>query len=230
MRRRLLIAVLVGIALAPLLSAGAAEPARMFHVGMVNLNVPRSAPFTVAFAQRLREHGFVEGKNLAIDFLGLDGHIDRLPELEELVRRKVAVILAAGQGYPEGGNRATGTIPIVMVAVTTTPSRSALSGASPGRAAISPGLSDAPELSAKRLALLKETVPGIARAIVFWDAEDPPCRCATTAAQSFGCRSNRSNWATRPMISKQRSRLCCPGPATRSCSRRLSFSFATVIA
>jgi hypothetical protein len=67
----------------------AAEPAKMFHVGMVNLILPRSAPFNVAFEQRLRELGYVEGQNLAIDFLGLDGHVERLPEaMEELVRRK----------------------------------------------------------------------------------------------------------------------------------------------
>ena len=67
MRRWFVIALLVGIALAPLLSTGAAEPARMFHVGMINLNSPRSAPFNVAFEQRLRELGYVEGQNLAID-------------------------------------------------------------------------------------------------------------------------------------------------------------------
>jgi putative ABC transport system substrate-binding protein len=119
MRRRFVIALLVGIALAPLLSTGAAEPARMFHVGMVNLNLPRSVPFNVAFEQRLREFGYIEGQNLAIDFLGLDGHIERLPEaMEELVRRKVDVILAAGQEVVlKAAKQATGTIPIVMIAI-----------------------------------------------------------------------------------------------------------------
>jgi putative ABC transport system substrate-binding protein len=117
------IALLVGIALAPLLSTRAAEPARMFHVGMVNLNSPRSAPFNVAFEQRLRERGYVEGHNLAIDFLGLDGHLDRLPEaMEELVRRKVDVILAAGQEVVlKAAKQATGTIPIVMIAISYDP-------------------------------------------------------------------------------------------------------------
>jgi ABC-type uncharacterized transport system substrate-binding protein len=72
MRRRFVIAVLVGIALAPPLSAGAAEPARVFHVGMINLNLPRSAPFNAAFEQRLRELGYVEGETLAVDFRELD--------------------------------------------------------------------------------------------------------------------------------------------------------------
>lgn len=119
MKRRFVIVLLVGIALAPLLSAGAAEPARIFHVGIVNLNLPRSVPFNVAFEQRLRELGYIEGQNLAIDFLGLDGHIERLPEsMEELVRRKVDVILAAGQEVMlKAAKQATGTIPIVMIAI-----------------------------------------------------------------------------------------------------------------
>ena len=75
MKRRFVIVLLVGIALAPLLSAGAAGPARIFHVGIVNLNLPRSVPFNVAFEQRLCELGYIEGQNLAIDFLGLDGHM-----------------------------------------------------------------------------------------------------------------------------------------------------------
>jgi putative ABC transport system substrate-binding protein len=167
------IALLVGIALAPLLSTRAAEPARMFHVGMVNLNSPRSAPFNVAFEQRLRERGYVEGHNLAIDFLGLDGHLDRLPEaMEELVRRKVDVILAAGQEVVlKAAKQATGTIPIVMIAISYDPVALGYVGslARPGGNITGVFLRQ-PELTGKRLELLKRTVPDIARTIVFWDA------------------------------------------------------------
>ena len=168
-----MIALLVGIALAPLLSTRAAEPARMFHVGMVNLNSPRSAPFNVAFEQRLRERGYVEGHNLAIDFLGLDGHLDRLPEaMEELVRRKVDVILAAGQEVVlKAAKQATGTIPIVMIAISYDPVALGYVGslARPGGNITGVFLRQ-PELTGKRLELLKRTVPDIARTIVFWDA------------------------------------------------------------
>ena len=167
-----MIALLVGIALAPRLSAGAAEPARMFHVGIINLNLPRSVPFNVAFEQRLRELGYVEGQNLAIDFLGLDGHIERLPEaMEELVRRKVDVILAAGQEVMlKAAKQATGTIPIVMIAINYDPVALGYVGslARPGGNITGVFLRQ-PELTGKRLELLKQTVPDITRAIVFWD-------------------------------------------------------------
>jgi putative tryptophan/tyrosine transport system substrate-binding protein len=189
MRRRFVIAVLVGIALAPLLSAGAAEPARMFHVGMVNLNLPRSAPFNVAFEQQLRELGYVEGQNLAIDFLGLDGHTERLPEaMEELIRRKVDVILAAGQEVVlKAAKQATGTLPIVMIAINYDPLAVGYVGslARPG-GNITEVFLRQPELTGKRLELLKQTVPDIARAIVFSDAYGAAqVDAATTAAQSL---------------------------------------------
>jgi putative tryptophan/tyrosine transport system substrate-binding protein len=161
----------------------------MFHVGMVNLNLPRSAPFNVAFEQRLRELGYVEGQNLAIDFLGLDGHLDRLPEaMEELVRRKVDVILAAGQEVLlKAAKQATGTIPIVMIAISYDPVALGYVGslARPGGNITGVFLRQ-PELTGKRLELLKQTVPDIARAIVFWDAYGAAqVDVAATAAQSL---------------------------------------------
>jgi putative ABC transport system substrate-binding protein len=162
MRHRFVIALLVGIVLAPLLSGGAAEPARMFHVGMVNLNLPRSVPFNVAFEQRLRELGHIEGKTLAIDSLSLDGKIERFPEaMEELGRRKVDVILAAGQEASlKAAKQATSTIPIVMIAISYDPGGN-----------ITGVFLRQPELAGKRLELLKQMAPDIARAIVFWDRD-----------------------------------------------------------
>jgi putative tryptophan/tyrosine transport system substrate-binding protein len=189
MRRWFVIALLVGIALAPLLSARAAEPARILHVGIVNLNLPRSVPFNVAFEQRLRELGYVEGQNLAIDFLGLDGHIERLPEsMEELVRRKVDVILAAGQEVMlKAAKQATGTIPIVMIAINYDPVALGYVGSLARPAGnITGDFLRQPELTGKRLELLKQTVPDIARAIVFWDAYGAAqVDAAATAAQSL---------------------------------------------
>jgi putative tryptophan/tyrosine transport system substrate-binding protein len=189
MTHRFVIALLLGIALAPLLSAGAVEPAKMFHVGMVNSILPRSAPFNVAFEQRLRELGYVEGQNLGIDFLGLDGHIERLPEaMEELVRRKVDVILANGQEVQlKATKQATSAIPIVMVAVSYDPAALGYvaSLARPGGNITGVFLMH-PELTGKRLELLQQTIPDIARAIVFWDAFGADqFDAAATAAQTF---------------------------------------------
>jgi len=189
MIRRFVIALLVGIALAPLRSAEAAEPAKMFHVGMVNLSLPRSAPFNVAFEQRLHELGYVEGETLAIDLLSLDGKIERYPEaMEELVRRKVDVIVAAGQEVSlKAAKQATSAIPIVMIAISYDPVALGYvaSLARPGGNITGVFLMQ-PELTGKRLELLRQTVPDIARAIVFWDAIGADqFDAAATAAQTL---------------------------------------------
>src|SRR5439155_11536186 len=96
-----------------------AEPTKMFRVGIVAFANPRSAPFFVAFEERLRELGYIEGKTLAVDFLSTEGKIERLPAaMEELVRRKVDVIVAGGAEVTlKAAKQATDTIPIVMIAV-----------------------------------------------------------------------------------------------------------------
>jgi putative tryptophan/tyrosine transport system substrate-binding protein len=189
MIRRFVIALLVGLALVPLLSARAVEPARMFHVGIVGLSLPRSTPFSIAFEQRLRELGHVEGKTLTIDSLSLDGKIERFPEaMEELVRRKVDVILAAGQEASlKAAKQATSTIPIVMIAISYDPVALGYvaSLARPGGNITGVFLRQ-PELTGKRLQLLQQTVPDIARAIVFWDAIGvDQFDAAATAAQTL---------------------------------------------
>jgi putative ABC transport system substrate-binding protein len=187
--RRELMLLLVGIALVPLLSVRAAEPVRMFHVGMINLSSPRSLPFNAAFEQRLRELGYVEGQTLAIDFLSLDGKIERFSEaMEELVRRKVDVILAAGQEASlKAAKQATSTIPIVMIAISYDPVALGYvaSLARPGGNITGVFLMQ-PELTGKRLELLQQTVPGIARVIVFRDAIGAAqVDAAATAAQTL---------------------------------------------
>jgi len=117
----------------------------MFRIGIAALAVPRSAPHWVGFEQGLRDLGFVEGQNLALDFLlFLDGKTDRLkPAMTELMRRNVDVIVASGEATVTAALEATNTIPIVMVAIDFDPLYSAIFRASRGRAATSPGFSSA---------------------------------------------------------------------------------------
>jgi putative tryptophan/tyrosine transport system substrate-binding protein len=114
-----LVAVVIFGAQAQLLSAGAAEPTKMFRVGIVAATVSRSAPHWVGFEQRLRDLGFVEGQNLAVDFLSLEGKLEGLPAaMAELVKRKVDVIVAPGlEVVLKAAMQATDTIPVVMVAI-----------------------------------------------------------------------------------------------------------------
>jgi putative ABC transport system substrate-binding protein len=123
---------------------------------------------TEAFRQGLRELGYIEGKNIVIEWRYAEAKLDRLPALAaELVRIKVAVIVAGGPTPTRAAKDATSTIPIVM-AQHTDPVGSGLvaSLARPGGNIT--GLSTlAPEVSGKRLELLKEIFPKLVRVAVF---------------------------------------------------------------
>ncbi len=127
-----------------------------------------------AFRQGLRELGYVEGKNIAIEYRYAEGKLDRLPALAaELVRLKVDVIVTGGLGSTGSANEATSTIPIVMTQ-DPDPVRNGFvaSLARPGGNIT--GLSNfASELSGKRLELLKETVPRLSRVAILGTSTSP---------------------------------------------------------
>jgi putative ABC transport system substrate-binding protein len=180
--------IVVFAALAPLLCVRAAEPTKMFHVGAVLLGDPRPGPNLFAFEQKLRELGYVEGKTLAFDYLGLE-RIETYPQaMEELVRRKVDVIITGGPEFDlKAAKRATSTIPVVMLAVDFDPEARGYvaSLARPG-GNITGVYQSQIELTAKRVDLLKQGVPDITRAIVFWDASSADqIDVATTTAQAL---------------------------------------------
>jgi putative ABC transport system substrate-binding protein len=129
---------------------------------------------TEAFQQGLRDPGYIEGKNIVIEWRFADGNRDRLRALAaELVRLKVDVIVASGGGDTRAAKEVTSTIPIVM-AQTDDPVASGfvVSLARPGGNIT--GLSTlSPELSGKRLEILKEVVPKLYRVAVFGTSSSP---------------------------------------------------------
>jgi putative tryptophan/tyrosine transport system substrate-binding protein len=139
MRRRELITLLCSAAMWPL--AVRAQQKAMPVIGYLGSGSPgTSAPFVAAFHRGLGESGYVEGRNVAIEYRYAEGRNDRLPALAaDLVARKVDVIVATGGSAPRAAKAASQTIPIVFT-IGGDPIAAGLVSNSPSRAVTSPAL------------------------------------------------------------------------------------------
>src|SRR5215470_3037820 len=154
--------------------ARAQQPKKIPRIGFMIGTSPSIIPDRIeGFRQGLRELGYVEGKNIVIEYRVADGKVERLPDLlAELVRLKVEVIVTGGI-VNRAAKAATTSIPIV-IAFDHDPVANGLviSLARPGGNIT--GLSALyPELSGKQLELLKETVPRLSRVAVFGTSNQP---------------------------------------------------------
>ena len=170
----LLVTLALGFLVTPL--AGEAQQAgKVYRIGLLagHSQAPRERHAYEAFQQGLRDLGYVEGKNIILEYRYTEGNIDRLPALAaELVHRNVDIIVAAGAGYAGvlAAKQATTTIPIVMVSIATDPVETGLieSLAHPG-GTITGFTNLASETAGKRLELFKATVPTLVRVAVLYD-------------------------------------------------------------
>jgi putative tryptophan/tyrosine transport system substrate-binding protein len=183
--------LLVGLTLAPVRLTEAQQPKKVPRIAFL-LGGPSSfySARIDVFKQGLKELGYVEGKNITIEYRYAEGKADRLPALAaELVGLKVDVILTTATPSVLAVKKASATIPIVAIGIGD-PVASGLvaSLARPGGNVT--GLTIlAPELSGKRLELLKEAVPNVTRVAFLWNsanpAQVPQWREAQAAAQEL---------------------------------------------
>ncbi len=159
----------LGLLAAPF-TAEAQQAAKVARIGYLAGNLATSPHLLEAFRQGLRDLGYVEGRNVVIEYRDAEGKLERLPALAaELVALKVDVILAGGTPQALAAKQATRTLPIVFAAHAD-PVGSGLvtSLARPGGNVTGLSLL-APELVGKRLEQLKQAVPGVNRVAGLWE-------------------------------------------------------------
>ncbi len=155
-------------------NAGGAQPTtKVPRIGVLHAGAPAtSSHAAAAFDQGLREHGYVEGQSIVVDRRYADAKPERMSEIAgELVRLKVDMIVTSTDAGIAAVKQRTRTIPIVMINATDPVGTGFVASlARPGGNVT--GLSTlSPELSAKRLELLKETVPGLSRVAIVWNPD-----------------------------------------------------------
>ena len=198
-RRYLLnfLAITLALIILPVSRVSAAQqPGKVHRIGFLfasSLSDPRSQRWLDAFRQGLRELGWVEGQNIAIEYRSAEGRYGRLPDLAaELVRLKVDVIVTSAVPAIQAAKEATRTIPIVMavvvdpVAAGFVPNLGRPEGNITGLSAM------APELVGKQLEMLKEVVPKVSRVALLWNPANagnaPQLREAQVAARALALR------------------------------------------
>ncbi len=173
MRRRQFITLIGGAAAWPL--AARAQQGKPPTIGFLGpLTQAAQSKWTAAFVERLREHGWIEGRTVAIEYRWADGRSDRLAEiLAEFIRLKVALIVTGGTAAVIAAKKATPAIPIVF-ATAGDPVGTGLvaSLARPGGNVT--GLSNqSADLPGKRIQLLREVVPGLRRLAIMANVGSP---------------------------------------------------------
>ena len=171
--RRAFLGTLAGSLLAAPRASEAQQVAKVARIGYLTANLAASLHLREAFLQGLRDRGYVEGRNVVIEYRDAEGKYERFPALAaELVALKVDVIVVTSTPAAVVVKQATRTIPIVFTwAADPVESGLVTSLARPGGNIT--GLSFlAPDLIGKRLELLKQAVPGVSRVAALWHPGD----------------------------------------------------------
>src|SRR5215471_20339923 len=161
------VSLLLTIFLLTVYSAEAQQTPKIPHVGILFVG-GRDQPHLESFKQGMREHGYTEGKNVFFEYRYAEGDYDRLSDLAaDLVEKKVDVIVTTSSISAEATRKVTSTVPIVMTSGGVIEFGLAESLAKPGGNVT--GLTVlAPDLSGKRVELLKEAFPKSRRVAALW--------------------------------------------------------------
>jgi putative ABC transport system substrate-binding protein len=163
-----------------------------------------AAPSSEAFRQGLREHGYEEGRNIAVEWRFLDGRGEQAPEVaREVVSLGVTALVSSSPVFVEAARAATGTVPIILAGVYQDPVGLGVAASLSRPGGNVTGLTfGVPTLQPKHLQLLKETAPSAARLGALWDgsARDtsaPRAKLMEEAGPALGVEV-RTYWVSRP--------------------------------
>jgi putative tryptophan/tyrosine transport system substrate-binding protein len=156
------------------MSAEAEQPTKIPRIGYVSGAGDPQTPglWVESFRQGLRDLGYIEGKNILIEYRYIEGKLDKASALvAELVQLKVDVLVATFTVAILAAKRATKTIPVVMVTLVDPVAMGLVDNLARPGGNITGLTARSRELSGKRLELLKEAIPGVSRVGVLWDAD-----------------------------------------------------------
>ena len=175
MKRRHFIKVVGGMAVSSPLLLHAQPLARLARIGFLgSASATGSAKSVEALRTGLRDHGYVEGKNIAIEFRWAEGRYDRLPDLvAELIRLDVDVIVTHGTPGTRTAKKATSRIPIVMAISGDAVATGLVTSLARPEANVTGSTFFIPQLNAKRLQLIKEICPFVARVAALSNPNNP---------------------------------------------------------
>jgi ABC-type uncharacterized transport system substrate-binding protein len=153
----------------------AQQATKIPRIGLLLTGTLSSSSYSLeAFRNGLRDLGYVEGKNILVEYRYAEGKPDRLPSLAaELVRLKVDVIVTTGTPPSQAAKTATTTIPIVMALISDPVGAGLVASLARPGGNITGLSSVSQDLSGKRLELLKEAIPKVSRVGVLYDPNDP---------------------------------------------------------
>ena len=152
----------------------AQQPVKMPRIGFLLAGGSPNTSRRDGFREGLRQLGYTEGKNIAIEWRQADGNLDRLDELAaEIVRLKVDVFVTSGNAVTRAAKKATSTIPIVTALISDPVENGFVASLARPGGNITGLTSLGAELSGKRLELLKETIPRLSRLLVLHNSLTP---------------------------------------------------------